>query len=52
MLGAQKNCIIEIVFEYPQHMLWLRNKKLIFNCALLNVSRGLRILCPRPYMYV
>ena len=31
-LGAQKNHLIEIIsfFEYPQHMFWLRNKKIIF----------------------
>ena len=27
-LGAQKNRLIEaVLFEYPQHMFWLRNKK-------------------------
>ena len=31
VLGAQKNRLIEMVsFEYPQHMFWLRNKKVIF----------------------
>ena len=28
-------------FEYPQHMFWLRNKKIIFSYALL--SGGLRV---------
>ena len=23
-------------FEYPQHVFWLRNKKIIFSCALLS----------------
>ena len=27
VLVAQKNCLIEMFFEYPQHMFWLRNKK-------------------------
>ena len=43
VLGAQKNRLIETFgcskepshrdgsFEYPQHMFWLRNKKIIFS---------------------
>ena len=32
VLGAQKNRLDETVhyFEYPQHMFWLRNKKIKF----------------------
>ena len=31
ILGAQKPCLIEaFFFEYPQHMFWLSNKKIIF----------------------
>ena len=31
-LGAQKNLLIEtILFEYPQQMFWLRNKKISFS---------------------
>ena len=30
-LGAQKNRLIEtVLFEYPQHMFWLKNKKINF----------------------
>ena len=37
VLGAQKNRLIEnSYFEYPQHMFWLRNKKIIFRYTLLN----------------
>ena len=37
---ALKNRLIEtVLFEYPQHMFWVRNKKIIFEYALL--SRGL-----------
>ena len=31
ILGAQKNCLI----EYPQHMFWLRNKKISFSIRTL-----------------
>ena len=39
-MGAQKNRLKETVlgdgsFEYPQLMIWLRNKKIIFCYALL-----------------
>ena len=30
VLGAQKNRLNETVFEYPQHIFWLRNKEHIF----------------------
>ena len=30
VLDAQKNRPIVIIFEYLQHMFWLRNKKIIF----------------------
>ena len=30
-------------FEYPQHMFWLRNKKIIFSYTLL--TKGLRHAC-------
>ena len=30
VVGAQKNVSSRRSFEYPQHMFWLRNKKLIF----------------------
>ena len=33
-------------FEYPQHMFWLRNRKIIFNCTLLD--RALEMLYIRP----
>ena len=33
-------------FEYPQHMFWSRNKKNIFNYALL--SQGLSAVCALP----
>ena len=32
-------------FEYPQHMFWLKNKKIIFSYALL--SGGLQYLAER-----
>ena len=39
VLGTQKNRLIEAVLlstlEYPQHMFWLRNKKIIFQYTLL-----------------
>ena len=35
VLGAQKTCLIETVLEYPQHMFWFQNKKIIF-LLLLN----------------
>ena len=34
VFGAQKICLIEAVFEYPQHMFWLRNKKKHFGKGL------------------
>ena len=37
VLGTQKNHLIEtVLFEYPQHMFWLRNKKIIFSYTLLS----------------
>ena len=36
-MGAQKNRLIEtVLFEYPQHMFWLRKTKLIFNYTHLS----------------
>ena len=26
VFGAQKNCFIDISFEYPEHMFWMSNK--------------------------
>ena len=45
ILGAQKNRLIETVLllEYPQHMFWLRNKKIFF-CYTL-VTKGLLGVC-------
>ena len=37
ILGAQKNRLNETdLFEYPQHMFWLRNKKIIFLVRTFN----------------
>ena len=37
-MHAQKNCLIEMVlFEFPQHTFWLRNKKIIILLCTLNV---------------
>ena len=33
---SKKPSHLDSSFEYPQHMLWLRNKKIIFNYALLS----------------
>ena len=30
-IGAQKNNLIKISFEYPQHIFWLRNKIFLFS---------------------
>ena len=40
--GAQENGS----FEYPQHMFWLRNKKIIFSYTLL--SGGLSVMKYQP----
>ena len=50
--GAQRTVSLRQFFEYQQPMFWLRNRELIFNCTLLNVSRGMKMLCLGPYMYV
>ena len=34
-------------FEYPQHMFWLRNKKLFFLFALL--TKGLKEVCTQDF---
>ena len=42
VLGAQKNHLIERSFEYPQHMFWLRNKKIKFSLRTLNLRPNLQ----------
>ena len=45
VLGTQKNRL-NGSFEYPIHMLWLRNKKIIFRYALLSWDLGLgNVVC-------
>ena len=39
VLGAQKNRLNETVFEYPQHIFWLRNKEHIFLVPTLNMLK-------------
>ena len=41
VFGAQKNRLIEtVIFEYPQHIFWLRNKNNIYFCYKL-LTKGL-----------
>ena len=41
-LSAQKKRLI----EYPQHVFWFKNKKIIFLLRTLNLSPGTRITMP------
>ena len=39
-LGDHKNRLIQTVLEYTEHTFWLRNRKIIFNYAVLLADDG------------